>query len=152
MKRVKRIILTVGLGFLTVLFTSGTYKSVGSDKEKNYESLVRSISSKTDSERIRKGVYYLSKDPLPRRVLNWSLPGHSLSSLEEADQWIMERLENNGYKPETDETKVQAFGRDFSKPLAHQYSKPEEGAPWYTARNIIAERRGRNIPVISSSS
>jgi len=142
----KRILLTVGLGILAVLFTSGTYQSVGSGKERKFESLVRSISSKTDSERIRKGVFYLAKDPLPRRVLNWSLPGHSLSSLEEADRWIIGKLGKSGYKPKTDETKVQAFGRDFSKPLAHQYSRPKEGAPWYTARNIIAERRGKKHP------
>jgi hypothetical protein len=115
-------------------------------KEKRYEALYTSLSEKINMERIKKGVYYLAKDPLPRRVLNWSLPGHSLSTLEEADEWIMQKLADNGYKPETDETRVRAFGRDFSKPLPRQYAPPPEGSPWYVARNIIAERRGKKFP------
>jgi len=116
------------------------------DKEKNYEFVYKSLSSKIDKGNIRKGVFYLSKDPLPRRVLNWSLPGHNLSSLEEADAWIKQRLTNWGYSPEVDETKVRAFGRDLTKPLAHQYATPPENAPWYTANNIIAGKQGSEYP------
>jgi hypothetical protein len=115
-------------------------------KDKIYERNYASLSAKVDMERIRKGVYYLSKDPLPRRVLNYSLPGHLLSTLEEADAWLIQQLKNYGYKPETDETKVHAFSRDFSKPLSQQYSKPADDAPWYIARNIIADRRGKKYP------
>ncbi len=115
-------------------------------KDKIYERNFKSLSAEVDMERIRKGVYYLSKDPLPRRVLNYSLPGHSMSTLEEADAWLIQQLKSYGYKPETDETKVRAFGRDFSKPLSQQYSKPADDAPWYIARNIIADRRGKKNP------
>jgi hypothetical protein len=115
-------------------------------KDKNYEKLYSSLSKKVDKERIRKGVFYLSKDPLPRRVLNWSRPGQKLSSLEEADAWIMQKLTDKGYAPKTDETKVQAFGRDRSKPISQQYALPSKDAPWYTARNIIAEKKGKDHP------
>ena len=116
------------------------------EKDKKYESIYKSLSPKVDKERIRNGVYYLAKDPLPRRVLNWSLPGHDHSTLEEADAWIVQQLKKAGYKPVTDDTRVQAFGRDFSKPIAHQYAEPPKDAPWYTAHNIIAERKGTEFP------
>ena len=54
-------------------------------EEFEYEPLFRSMSAKVNKELIRQGVYYLSGDPRPRRVLNYSLPGHALSTLEEAD-------------------------------------------------------------------
>jgi hypothetical protein len=114
--------------------------------EKDYERLYKSLSAKVDKEQIRKGVFYLSKDPLPRRVLNWSLPGHDLSTLEEADIWISQLLTDWHYKSIFDTTKVRAFGRDFSKPISHQYAPPPEGAPWYTARNIIACKEGKDFP------
>ena len=118
----------------------------GDRKEtKKYESALKSLSKRVDEERMKSGLFYLSQT-LPRRVLNWSVPGHNQSSLEEADSWLLQRLTDNGYKPEKDDTKVRAFGRDFSKPLAHQYARPADDAPWYTACNIIAERRGKRHP------
>lgn len=80
--------------------------------EENYESTFASLKGKVSADRIREGVYYLSADPLPRRVLNYALPGHTASTLEEADAWIIGRLRNAGYSPKTDATRVQAFGRD----------------------------------------
>lgn len=114
--------------------------------EYDYEPLFKSMSAQVNKESIRQGVYYLSDDPLPRRVLNYSLPGHSLSTLEEADLWIEQKLNEWGYQPQRDETQVRAFGRDFSKPAAHQYAPPPEGAPYFTAHNIIAEKRGTANP------
>lgn len=129
-----------------VICSAQSIKNKPSDKDKKYEALFSSLSAKVNKERIRKGVYYISKDPLPRRILNWSLPGHSLSSLDEADAWLIKQLKSSGYKPVTDDTKVRAFGRDFSKPPSQQYARPAEDAPYYTAHNIIAERRGTKHP------
>jgi hypothetical protein len=114
--------------------------------EKKYESLYNSLNRKVEAERLKKGVFYLSKDPLPRRVLNYTIPGHKLSTLEEADAWIIQQLKNNGYKPVTDSTRVHAFGRDLTKPLPRQYAPPAPDAPWYTARNIIADLKGTKYP------
>ncbi len=112
----------------------------------SYENLYRSMAANVSKERIKNGVYYISDDPLPRRVLNDTLPGHTLSTLEEADIWIETQLTEKGYKPWRDETKVRAFGRDFSKPLAHQYSTPPDNAPIFTANNILAEKKGTVDP------
>ena len=116
-----------------------------SKQNKKYASSFKSLSRKTDTDRMQKGLFYLSQD-LPRRVLNWSVPGHNLSSLEEADLWLIQQLTGYGYQPEKDATQVRAFGRDLTKPLAHQYAAPPEDAPWFTACNIIAERPGKTNP------
>lgn len=112
----------------------------------DYEQVFKSLASQADKELIRKGVFYLAEDPLPRRVLNWSLPGHNLSTLEEADLWIEKQLAGYGYKTERDETKVRAFGRDLKKPLAHQYAAPPADAPYFSAHNIIAGTLGTEDP------
>ena len=117
-----------------------------SEKAKNYESTFASLKAKVSADRIRRGVYCLSEDPFPRRVLNYTLPGHAASTLEEADAWILKQLRNAGYSPKMDETKVQAFGRDLTKPLAHQYAPPPAGSPWYAAHNIFADREGSEHP------
>jgi hypothetical protein len=130
MKRYNTLMsLSISLAF-TIAISSTLYCQLTTqDKEKKYESEYKSLSSKVDKERIRQEVYYLSKDPLPRRVMNWSLPGHTLSTLEEADAWIMKQLSTFGYDPVTDNTKVRAFGRDFSKPPSQQYARPADDAP-----------------------
>ena len=147
MRKIKQFVtflITVEIGM--GVSSAQPFQTNTKEKDKQYELNYSSLSAKVDKERIRDWVYFLSKDPLPRRVLNWSLPGHTLSTLEEADAWIIQQLTNSGYKPVTDDTKVRAFGRDFSKPLSQQYARPPEGAPYYTAHNIIAERRGNKHP------
>ena len=116
------------------------------DKDKTYELTFSALSAKVRKDLIREGVYYLDKDPLPRRVLNFSLPGHTLSTLEEADIWIEQKLTGWGYTPERDETRVRAFGRDFSKPPSQQYATPPADAPYYTAHNIFANKPGLDHP------
>jgi hypothetical protein len=122
-------------------FQSGILKT-----DADYEKRFRSISALIDKESIRKNVYYLASAPLPRRVLNWSLPGHNLSTLEEADIWIEKQLKSYGYSPEKDATRVRAFGRDRSKPLPKQFAPPAPDAPYYTASNIFAGRQGSEHP------
>ena len=144
-KQLNAVFITMAIS--TVIGFAQSSQTNAPVKDKNYDLNYTSLSAKVDKERIRKGVYYLSQDPLPRRVLNWSLPGHTLSSLDEADAWIVKQLISKGYKPETDETRVRAFGRDFSKrPVSSQYAQPPENAPWYTAHNVIAGKQGTDYP------
>jgi hypothetical protein len=117
-----------------------------SAKDQTYQSDYSSLSVKISAERIKKGVFYLAKDPLPRRVLNYTIAGHKSSTLQEADAWIMQQLKDAGYSPENDNTKVRAFGRDFTKPISHQYAPPPKDAPWYTAHNILAGKKGSEYP------
>jgi len=144
LKQLIALLLTIQIGMATG--SAQTPQSNSPEAENIYKSHFISLYASIDQENIRKGVYYLAQDPLPRRVLNWSVPGHALSSLEEADAWILQQLRGWDYRTETDETRVRAFGRDLSKPLAHQYAPPPEDAPWYTAHNIFAGKLGSEHP------
>ena len=104
--------------------------------------LVRQI----DIRRMRDNLLYLAKDPIPCRVLNVTLPGHSQCTLYEADDHIAANMESFGYAVEREPIRVQAFRRDPSKPLAHQYSRPFPEDPWYTAYNLYGKKVGQEHP------
>ncbi len=99
-----------------------------------------------DRQRLRDNLFYLSRDPLPFRKLNYTLPGHAKSTLDEADDFIQAQLESWGYAVKKEACPVQAFRRDLAKPAAHQYSRPEPDDPWYTAYNLYATRVGAAHP------
>ncbi len=99
-----------------------------------------------DQEMIRRHLFFLAADPLPYRKVNYTLPGHSKSTLDEADDYIQAQLESWGYAVEREGCPVQAFRRDRSKPITAQYSPPHADDPWYTAYNLYARRPGRVQP------
>ncbi len=99
-----------------------------------------------DPERLRADLYHLAKDPLPFRKLNYRLPGHVKSTLEEADDFLQARLESWGYSVEKEGCPVQAFRRDRTKKPSAQFSRPDPGDPWYTAYNVYARRTGSARP------
>jgi hypothetical protein len=138
--------LLVTFCLLTGLNNNISAQFGNSAKDQTYQSDYLSLSARINVDGIKKGVYYLSKDPLPRRVLNYTIPGHKSSTLQEADAWIMQQLKDAGYSPENDNTKVHAFGRDFTKPISQQYAAPPKDAPWFTAHNILAGKKGSEYP------
>ena len=96
--------------------------------------------------RIRRDVFRLAKDPLPFRKLNYTLPGHEKSTLDEADDLIQAELTEAGWPVERQPVRIQACRCDASKPKAHQYSRPAPEDPWYVAHNLWAEKRGTLRP------
>lgn len=107
---------------------------------------IRDLIRAVDGKRMSKHLFYLSKDPLPYRKLNFTLPGHEKNTLYEADDYLAGQLESWGYRPTREGVRVQAFRCDSSKPKSAQYSPPMPEDPWYTAYNLYAERRGRTRP------
>jgi hypothetical protein len=107
---------------------------------------IRRLIKAVDPERMTKDLFYLSKDPLPYRKLNLTLPGHQRNTLHEADDYLADKLQGWGYRVEREGVPVQAFRRDTSKPKHAQYSPPKPEDPWYTAYNLYAERKGRSRP------
>ncbi len=97
-------------------------------------------------DRMRQTLYYLSSDPLPFRTLNYTLPGHKESTLAEADAYLARHLSSCGYDAEWEPVRVQAYRRDFRKPISQQYSAPAPEDPWYTAHNLYARIRGTDYP------
>jgi len=104
---------------------------------------VRDLLEKVEEERMRHWLFHLSKDPIPFRKLNYSVPGHVKSTLHEADDWIEEQLRSFGYDTEREACQVQAFGFDPNKPKHSAYAPPPPGAPFYTAYNIYAKKVGK---------
>ena len=111
-----------------------------------FEASVRSLSGAVEAKRMSSSLFYLAKDPLPYRKLNFTLPGHAKSTLDEADDFITRQLESWGYTVQREPVRVQAFRRDTRKPKQEQYSPPKPDDPWYTAHNLYAERKGRSHP------
>jgi len=105
------IVLSLIPGIFPVTTVAQPLQTGDSKQNKKYAFSFKSLSRKTDTDRMQRGLFYLSQS-LPRRVLNWSVPGHNLSSLEEADLWLIQQLTGYGYQPEKDATQVRAFGRD----------------------------------------
>lgn len=105
---------------------------------------IRSLIAAVDVPRMSQHVFYLSKDPLPFRKLNYTLPGHEKCTLHEADDYLAGKLESWKYRVQREAVKVQAYRRDTNKPLQHQYSRPLPEDPWYTAYNLYAEKQGRS--------
>jgi len=104
---------------------------------------IRTIFDSVNPEEIRRHLFYLSKDPLPFRKLNYTRPGQTRNTLYEADDYISGQLASWGYEVAREEVLVQAFRCDPRKPKAHQYSPPAPEDPWYKAYNLYAERKGR---------
>ena len=107
---------------------------------------IRALIDQVDGDYLAQLLRLLAKEPLPCRVLNVTLPGHHKSTLEEADDLIAGWLASWSYAVEREGVPVQAFRRDETKPLAHQYSKPAPEDPWYTARNLYAKKVGTRYP------
>lgn len=110
------------------------------------EVAARNLMRTVDPDRISKHVFFLAKDPLPYRKLNFTLPGHEKSTLHEADDYLAGQFESCGYRVDREAVRVQAFRRDPNKPKKHQYSPPKPEDPWYDAFNIYAEKKGRLHP------
>lgn len=141
-------IYAIGILFL---FSAGLLDTVearqeGSDDGNKVDASIRRLISAVDSERMSKHLFYLSKDPLPYRKLNLTLPGHEKNTLYEADDYLAGKLEAWGYRVEREGVRVQAFRRDTSKPKHAQYSPPKPEDPLYTAYNLYAEIKGRSHP------
>ncbi len=101
---------------------------------------------RVDEQSIRRTLFFLAQDPLPRRTANFTRPGQSKSTLEEADDYIESRLREWGWAVSLEAVQAQAFRRDTSKPLAHQYSSPLPDDPWFTLHNLHARKSGAERP------
>jgi hypothetical protein len=114
--------------------------------EHHFQPHVAKLVQQVDRERLRQDLYYLSKDPLPYRKANYTLPGHAQSTLDETDDFIAQRLASLGYPVEREAHQAQAFRCDRSKPLHHWYSSPQPEDPWYTVYNLLAKKTGTAKP------
>ncbi len=107
---------------------------------------IPALMAQLDVNLIRERLFYLAQDPLPYRKLNYTLPGHDKSTLDEADDYLQAQLESFGYTVAKEPVPVQAYRCDTTKPKSHQYSPPAPDDPWYTAHNLYAKKVGAEKP------
>jgi len=107
---------------------------------------VSSLIRKMDTELVRERLFYLAQNPLPFRKVNYTLPGHVKSTLDEADDYIAGQLGSWGYDVSRKGHQVQAFRCDTTKPKAKQFGSPEPDDPWYTAYNVYGKKPGASLP------
>jgi acetylornithine deacetylase/succinyl-diaminopimelate desuccinylase-like protein len=105
--------------------------------------IIPDLIRQVDLERLQADLFYLARDPLPYRKLNYTRPGQANNSLYEADGYLESKLQSWGYPVEREAVPVQAFRRDVSKPKAQQFSPPLPEDPWYDAFNLYAHKPGR---------
>ena len=58
---------------------------------------MRKLLANVDESQLMRNLFYLAKDPLPFRKLNYTVPGHAKNTLYEADDWIAAQLQSYGY-------------------------------------------------------
>ena len=141
-------IYTIGLLLLFSLSLIDTVQAhqEGNNDNKKLDVNINRLINAVDTKQISKHLFYLTKDPLPYRKLNLTLPGHKKNTLYEADDYLVDNLQKWGYQVEREGVQVQAFCRDTNKPKHAQYSPPKAEDPWYTAYNLYAERKGSSNP------
>ncbi|MCX6992930.1 MAG: M28 family peptidase [Kiritimatiellaeota bacterium] len=108
--------------------------------------MIKDILQRVSADRIRHDLFYLCRDPLPFRKVNYTRPGQSMNSLAEADAFIRGQIEAAGYAVTTTTYRVQPFRCDRTKPLHHWYSTPAPSDPSFDATNLEATRRGCERP------
>lgn len=125
--------------------TKAAWQRIWQDKDADAQ--IRGVLEAVNTQRMTKHLFHLSKDPLPFRKVNYTVPGHQKSTLGETDDFLAGKLESYGYAVQREAVQVQAFGRDFNKrPTSSQYAKPKPEDPWYTAYNLYARKQGRSHP------
>ena len=105
-------------------------------------SIISNLINLIDANQLRQNLFYLSKDPLPYRRLNYTVSRTGKNTLYQADDFIQSKLESWGYSVEKEGVEVRTFNCDTSKPKVHQYSSPSEESPWFTAYNLYAKKVG----------
>ena len=90
--------------------------------------LILDLIKQIDSNQLCKNLFSLSKEPLPYRKLNYTVPGDSKNTLYQADDFIQKKLESWGYTVEKEGVEVRTVN--------------SEESPWFTAYNLYAKKLG----------
>ncbi|MCX7824074.1 MAG: M28 family peptidase [Verrucomicrobiae bacterium] len=114
-------------------------QSVGGD-------VIPALLAQVSEENLRRNLFHIAKDPIPFRKVNYRVPGHKRSTLDETDDWIEKQLRGWGYRVERETCQVQAFSCDLKKPRHHTYAPPLPDAPFYKACNLYVKKTGRRCP------
>ncbi len=107
---------------------------------------IQALMNTVEETNLWHSVFYLAKEPLPFRKVNYRSPGHDCHTLAEADAWLSTTLATWGYQVEREACQAKPFGFDAAKPLHHRYAPPPPETPYYTIYNLYARKIGRRYP------
>jgi hypothetical protein len=106
--------------------------------------IIPALLAEINEENLRRNLFHIAKDPIPFRKVNYRVPGHKRSTLEETDDWIEKQMRGWGYLVEREKCEVQAFSCDLKKPRHHTYAPPLPDAPFHKVCNLYAKKAGRS--------
>jgi hypothetical protein len=106
------------------------------------DSRITQLLGQVSADRLRSDLFTLAGPPRRFRKANHTRPGSPKSSLEEADDYLVDSLAASGIGSRTPRYRVQAFRCDGTKPLHHWYATPDPADPFYEVANIEAELPG----------
>lgn len=110
------------------------------------EGIIPDLIKQVDPVRLSHDLVHLSENPLPCRTLNYSRPGQAKATLDEADDFIQERLDSQKYMVTKESSPVRCFRRDESGPKPKQHGRPHPGDKLHVAHNIYAIKQGITYP------
>jgi len=90
--------------------------------------LISGLIKLINTNQLHQNLFNLSKDPLPYRKLNYTVPGAGKNTLYQADDFIQKKLESWGDIVEKEGVEVRAVN--------------SEESPWFTAYNLYAKKLG----------
>ena len=90
--------------------------------------LISGLIKLINANQLHQNLFNLSKDPLPYRKLNYTVPGAGKNTLYQADDFIQKKLESWGDIVEKEGVEVRAVN--------------SEESPWFTAYNLYAKKLG----------
>ncbi|MBP5301009.1 MAG: M28 family peptidase [Victivallales bacterium] len=97
-------------------------------------------------ENLRRDLFHICRDPFSFRTVSYTAPWHSKNSLDEMDDFLLERLNSLGVATRVVENRVRPYRCDERKPLHHWYSAPYGTDTSYPARSIEAVLPGSQSP------
>lgn len=99
---------------------------------------------KVNPSALQDTLFYLSKEPLTCRILNYARPGQEKCTLYETDDYIEFMLKARGYSLEAEAVPVQCCVSD--EKLSAGFRIPNPHAPWFKANNQYARKSGQRHP------
>ena len=105
-----------------------------------------SLLSQVSLENLRRDLFHLCRDPFSFRTVTYTAPWHTKNSLDETDDFLVERLRALGTSPRVIPNRVRPYRCEEKKDIHRWYSFPYTTDPTYEARSIEITLPGDECP------
>lgn len=108
--------------------------------------MISATIAKVSLENLRRDLFHLCRDPFSFRTVSYTAPWHTKNSLDETDDFLLERLRSLGTVPRVIPNRVRPYRCNERKNIHRWYSFPYTIDPSYEARSIEVTLRGDGSP------